>query len=73
LVAGTENASWFDELEALTDTDLSDVETRSIAIVDAIRLLGKESDRGTLDTGKRIDLVLVDEYPLKDIRKNRNF
>jgi lantibiotic modifying enzyme len=72
LVAGTENASWFDELEALTDTDLSDVETRSIAIVGTTRLLGKESHLGTLETGKRIDLVLVDES-LEGHKKEQEF
>jgi imidazolonepropionase-like amidohydrolase len=57
-----------DELLHLVDMGLSPQEAIRVATLDSARLLQLESRIGSLDEGKRADLVVVDGNPLVDIR-----
>ncbi|MDE1467472.1 amidohydrolase family protein [Aurantiacibacter sp. D1-12] len=63
--------SLHDELELMVDAGLTNEE----ALASATRLpsiwLGVDSDRGTVDVGKRADLVLLEADPTQDIRNAR--
>jgi len=63
--------SLHDELELMVQAGLTPQE----ALASATRLpsvwLGTDVDRGTIEPGKRADLVLLDANPLKDIRNTR--
>lgn len=63
--------SLHEELELLVSAGLSSEE----ALASATRLpatwLGVDSDRGTIEVGKRADLVLLDANPLTDIANTR--
>lgn len=60
-----------DELELMVQAGLTPQE----ALASATRLpavwLGTDVDRGTIELGKRADLVLLDANPLKDIKNTR--
>jgi imidazolonepropionase-like amidohydrolase len=60
-----------DELEALTDAGLSPLQAIQTATINPARLLEREKTQGTIDVGKRADLVLLDADPLADIRNTR--
>jgi imidazolonepropionase-like amidohydrolase len=52
-----------DELMLLVGTGLTQIEALHAATGSAARLLGVDEDRGTLEPGKRADLVVVDGSP----------
>jgi hypothetical protein len=56
-----------DELQWLTDAGLSPLEALQTATVNAARFLGREATQGTVASGKRADLVLLDGDPRTDI------
>jgi imidazolonepropionase-like amidohydrolase len=60
-----------DELEALTEAGLSPLQAIQTATINPARLLGRETNQGTVSVGKRADLVLLDADPMTDIRNTR--
>jgi imidazolonepropionase-like amidohydrolase len=63
--------SLHDELERLVDCGLDPAQALRTATLGAAKLLGLEADRGTIERGKRADLVLLDADPLRDARNLR--
>jgi Tol biopolymer transport system component/imidazolonepropionase-like amidohydrolase len=59
------------ELEQLVAAGLSPAQAIRSATGDAARILGAEKDLGTIEVGKRADLVILDADPLADIRNTR--
>jgi imidazolonepropionase-like amidohydrolase len=57
-----------DELEWFTRAGFSPLEALQTATVDPAIFLGRKASQGTVDIGKRADLVLLDGDPLADIR-----
>jgi len=55
------------ELVLLREAGISPLEVISIATFKNAKFLGKESDLGTITTGKLADILVVDENPLDDI------
>jgi hypothetical protein len=78
LLAGTDTPmplnypgySLHDELELFTECGLSSAQALRAATVRSTETL-KLSDSGSIDAGKRADLVLLDADPLQDIRNLR--
>ena len=60
-----------DELQAFVDAGLSPLQALQAATVNAARYFGRETVQGTIEGGKRADLVLLDSDPLLDIRDTR--
>ena len=59
------------ELELLVEAGLSPAEAIASATGEATAFLGLIDDVGTVEAGKRADLVLLDADPLADIRNTR--
>jgi imidazolonepropionase-like amidohydrolase len=57
-----------DELEWFTRAGFSPLEALQTATIDPARFLGREDSQGTVEVGKRADLVLLDADPSVDIR-----
>ena len=60
-----------DELQELVNVGLSPYEALMSATVHPMEYLGELHDTGTLEIGKRADLVLLGANPLEDIRNAR--
>ena len=75
ILAGTDQApdgaSLHRELELLVETGLSPLEAIAAATSRATAFLGLTEELGTVEAGKRADLVLLDGDPLADIRNTR--
>jgi imidazolonepropionase-like amidohydrolase len=54
-----------EELELMAANGLAPLEVLKATTSNAARLLGVDGDRGTVETGKRADLVLLDGNPLE--------
>jgi len=67
----TPGSSLHHELELLTQSGLTPYEAMRAATVVPASFLGKDKEFGTITTGKRADLLLVDENPLKDVTRLR--
>lgn len=63
--------SMHQELELLVDAGLSTVDTLRAATILPARHFGLD-DRGSIEPGKRADLVLLRENPLQDIRATKS-
>jgi hypothetical protein len=63
--------SLHEELEQLVAAGLSPLEALRAATVRPAEFFSIEDDIGTVDPGKRADLVLLDADPLSDIRNTR--
>lgn len=63
--------SLHEELELLVQAGLSPQEALQSATRKAAEFMGQSDIRGTIETGKIADLVLVDRDPLADIRNAR--
>ena len=72
VLAGTDNGSLFDELEAYADAGIPAGAVIQAATVNGAKWLDKERDFGTVEVGKRASLILVDGDPLKNIKDLRN-
>lgn len=59
------------ELEQLVAAGLTPVQAIQAGTGGAARILGADKDLGTIEVGKRADLVLLDADPLTDIRNTR--
>ena len=79
ILAGTD-ASWLgvpgfcliEEIEIFQDLGFTPYAAMRTATADPARLLGRETEFGTITVGKRADLVLTRENPLEDVRRLRN-
>ena len=60
-----------DELQWLTEAGLSPLQAIQTATINAARFLEREKDQGTVETGKRADLTLLEGDPLVDIHNTR--
>jgi imidazolonepropionase-like amidohydrolase len=61
-----------DEMQALTEAGLSPLQAIQTATINPAKLLGRETIQGTIEVGKRADLVLVEADPLTDTRNTRS-
>ncbi len=59
------------ELELMAEAGLSPMEILVAATHGGARVMGRESDLGTIEAGKLADLVILDADPLADIRNTR--
>ena len=59
------------ELEELVASGLSPLEAITAATGNAAKILGADEEIGTIEEGKRADLILLDADPLEDIRNTR--
>lgn len=57
------------ELELLTDCGLTPYEAMRTATVVPASFLGKENEFGTINPGKRADLLLINGNPLDDVTR----
>jgi amidohydrolase family protein len=57
-----------DELEWLTKAKFTPLEALQTATINPARFLGREKTQGSVDVGKRADLVLLDADPLLNVR-----
>jgi imidazolonepropionase-like amidohydrolase len=63
--------SLHDELELLANNGLTTLQALEAATRLPSEWLGVLADRGTVEVGKRADLLLLDDNPIKDIRNTR--
>ena len=59
------------ELEQLVAAGLTPTQAIQAGTGGAARILGAEKDLGTIEVGKRADLIILDADPLADIRNTR--
>ncbi len=75
IVAGTDQAipgySLHRELELYVESGFTPLEALQAATIEAARALGVEKESGSLERGKRGDVLLLDADPLKDIHNTR--
>jgi hypothetical protein len=57
-----------DELEWLTKAGFTPLQSLQTATINPARFLGRETSEGTIETGKRANLVLLEADPTLDIR-----
>ena len=72
VVAGTDAGGWVhgnnaEEISCLVDAGMTPMQALVAGTGHAAQCLGLESDIGTVQTGKRADLILVDGDPLGDV------
>lgn len=60
-----------DELQMLTEAGLSPLQAIQAATINPARLLGREGTQGSIASGKRADLVLLEADPIADILNTR--
>ena len=60
-----------DELEWMTKAGLSPLQAIQTATINPARFLGRENTQGSIEVGKRADLVLLEADPLTDVRNTR--
>lgn len=71
LLAGTDNESLFDELDAYAAVGIPNMSILKAATANGAVWLGKQADFGTIQAGRRANLVLIDGDPLKDLKDLR--
>jgi imidazolonepropionase-like amidohydrolase len=64
-------SSLHDEFEALARAGMSNAAILTATTRQAAEWLGVDQDRGTIEAGKRADLVLLDADPLADVANTR--
>ena len=75
IVAGTDQAipgySIHHELELYVEAGFTPLETLQSATIEAARVLGVDKESGSLQPGKRGDVLLLEADPLADIHNMR--
>jgi len=75
IVAGTDQAipgySLHREIELYVDAGFTPLEALQSATIEAAKALGVEGEAGSIDVGKRGDVLLLDADPLADIHNTR--
>lgn len=59
------------EMELLVGSGLTTAEALSAGTLEAARMIGRDGDTGSIEVGKRADLLLLERSPLDDIRHTR--
>lgn len=75
ILAGSDHfpgSSLHDEIALLVDAGLTPLQALQAATVTPANLFGMKSDGGTIQEGRRADLVLLDANPLDDIRNTKS-
>ena len=76
IVAGTDQSvpghSLHRELELYVQAGFTPLEAIQAATTVPARVMGLDRELGTIETGKRADLILIDGDPLQDIHNTRN-
>src|ERR1700756_923062 len=76
IVAGTDQAvpghSLHRELELYVQAGFTPLEAIQAATTVPARVMGLDKELGTIETGKRADLILINGDPLQDIHNTRN-
>jgi imidazolonepropionase-like amidohydrolase/Tol biopolymer transport system component len=72
LLAGTDNGSLNDELEAYAAAGIPNQEILKSATVNGATWLGRQAEFGTLEAGKRANLIIVDGDPMSDVKALRH-
>ena len=73
VTAGTDEGGWehgnnAHELSCLVEAGMTPMQAIVAATSDAAKCVGLESEIGSIEAGKRADLILVDGNPLDDVR-----
>ncbi len=71
ILAGTDDGSLFDEMEAYADAGIPAADIIRTATINGARWLGKGTEFGTIEPGRRASFILVDGDPLENIRDMR--
>jgi len=71
-IQGTPHDDFVSELEVMADLGMETKEVIETATCKAAYALGLESEIGTIEAGKKADLLVVEGDPLQDIRILRN-
>lgn len=79
LMTGSDSPEWFlvpgfathDELELFVASGLSPFAALQTATVNTATYLGLIKQKGTIEAGKKAEMILLDENPLEDIRNTR--
>ena len=79
LMAGSDSPEWFlvagfsihDELQTFVDAGLTPYAALQTATTNTARYLGVADEKGTIERGKRADLVILDGDPLSEIANTR--
>src|SRR6266566_1744755 len=76
IVAGTDQSvpghSLHRELELYVQAGFTPLEAIQAATTVPARVMGLDKELGTIETGKRADLILIDGDPLQEIHNTRN-
>lgn len=80
LMAGSDSPEFFlvqgfsihDELEMFVQSGLSNFAALQTATINTAKYLQVDKRKGTIETGKEADLLLLDKNPLEDIRNTRS-
>ncbi|MDH5805981.1 MAG: amidohydrolase family protein, partial [Gemmatimonadota bacterium] len=72
LLAGTDNIHLVDELEAYAEFGIPNADILRAATINGARWIGRGDEFGTVEVGKRANLLLVDGDPLTDVSVLRN-
>tara|TARA_R110001592_G_scaffold20023_3_gene81779 strand:+ start:187 stop:1752 length:1566 start_codon:yes stop_codon:yes gene_type:complete len=80
ILAGTDNidtyvftgSSLHDELSMLVEAGLTPLQALQSATIDAAKYSGKGHELGSIQVGKKADMILLTENPLDDVRNTRS-
>ena len=61
-------SSYYQELEAMADVGLSPIQILKASTLNGAKILGKDAELGSIEVGKRADLVLLNDNPLEIVQ-----